>query len=292
MNYSHSKTRSLAGTISDRYADSLETLTVIGDTSLDIDEFYKQTKERDGYPVYVQERRETRDGCASAVARMAEALGARTNLYTDIFRTCVKRRLIVKEKVICRLDDDLLGEAKGALPQGKVVVLADYARGVLDGNLMTALAKQYAGREIIADWHPSRPLDFYSCATALKASWDAPFTGRPLIRTKGEQGLVLETKDYIRVFPALNTNALDPCGAGDMVLATLGVGRLLGLDWPACCQWATETAANVCANWGSVYEPASGPAAWQLRSSASRSHSPHPVGEKDVRGSVDCERSS
>lgn len=273
MNYSRSPNRSFAGMVSDRFADSLEALVVIGDTSLDIDEFYTKTKERDGYPVYVQERRESRDGCASAVSKMSEALGARTNIYTDTFNTCIKRRLIVDGKVICRLDDDVLGKPRGVLPQGRVVVLADYARGVLDDATMDLIARQYAGREIIADWHPSRPLEFYRCATALKASWDAPHDDdRPFIRTMGKDGILLKLRGGSWLWPAQNESPLDCCGAGDMVLATLGVGRLQGMGWWDCCRWAAETAAVVCSKWGSVYEP-SGPSFGVLRSSSCGAYS-------------------
>ena len=53
-------------------------------------------------------------------------------------------------------------------------------------------------------------------------------------------------------FSAHLTKPLDPCGAGDMVLATLGAGRKIGLSWRECCAWASDNAAWVCSQWGSV----------------------------------------
>jgi len=256
-NYSYSKTRSFAGLLSDRYADSLECLAVIGDTSHDIDDFYTYVKERDGYPVLKYVDTEERLGCASAVAEMARQLGARVNLHTDPKgRHARKRRVIVDNKVLCRMDKDYLGWAPQALPQAKVVVIADYNWGVVSECQMERIAQKYEGKEIIADWHPSKPLEFYACATAIKSSWCDPPEGetRPFIRTRGKDGLTLYHGSLTLGLRALNQSPLDCCGAGDMVLAALGVGRLRGWDWIECCDYASRMAAKVCKVWGSVYE--------------------------------------
>lgn len=243
--------------ISDRYADSLECLAVIGDTSHDIDDFYTYVKERDGYPVLRCVDTEERLGCASAVAEMARKLGARVNLHTDLKgRHSRKRRIIADDKVLCRIDKDYLGWAPQALPQAKVVVIADYNWGVVNEAMMERIASKYEGREIIADWHPGKPLEFYACATAIKCSWCGPPEGemRPFIHTRGKGGLTFHDGPRGFDIQALNNNPLDCCGAGDAVLAALGVGRLQGLDWLQCCELASKVAAKVCKVWGSVYE--------------------------------------
>jgi bifunctional ADP-heptose synthase (sugar kinase/adenylyltransferase) len=257
-NYSHSTTRSFAGLLSDRYADSLECLAVIGDTSQDIDDFCTYVKERDGYPVLKYVDTEERLGCASAVAEMARQLGARVNLHTDLKgRHSRKRRVIVDNKVLCRMDQDYLGWAPQALPQAKVVVIADYNWGVVSEHQMEQIAQKYEGQEIIADWHPSKPLEFYACATAIKSSWCGPPEGemRPFIMTAGWEGMSLWNEGkHVQHFWASNRSPLDCCGAGDAVLAALGVGRLQGLEWLQCCELASQVAAEVCKVWGSVYE--------------------------------------
>lgn len=274
MNYSRSKTRSFFGMISDRMADSLETVLVIGDVTRDIDQFYVHAKDRDGYPVYTLQEEQRRLGCAKAIADMIEGLGGRASVATDFTAASVKKRIIVDGKVLCRIDKDKVSNPPLDLPPAKLVLLADYAKGVLDERTMARIATKYAGREIIADWHPSRPLSFYKCATALKSSWRAPPPpDRPFIRTRGKDGLSLYLDgSIVGHWPALNEHPLDCCGAGDMVLAALGYGRLQGWDWSECCQFASEKAAQVCGNWGSVYATGDSASSREFRPAASGAH--------------------
>lgn len=250
MDYSRNPNRSYFGSISDRYADGLETVQVIGDVTRDVDDFYVYVKERDGYPVYRRTNLATRLGCAIAVANMVEGLGVRANGPMS-HRPSEKRRIICENKVLCRIDDDVEGRPEGDLRPAAVVLIADYDKGAVTSEQIDRIAAKYAGTEIIADWHPAREREFYHCATALKVSWDATPDHRPFIRTMGERGMLLVADGREWHFPA-RTKALDPCGAGDMVLATLGAGRKLGLSWQECCEWATDNAAWVCGQWGSV----------------------------------------
>lgn len=257
MNYSRSKTRSLAGMISDRHADSLEAIVAIGDVTEDVDNFCRYVKERDGYRVLEISRVERRFGCTEAVVSMCEALGARAVPVCDPSRAGTKRRIIVNNEVLCRIDQEKQAFPIRFLHPAKVVLVVDYAKGAIDAETMQLIGQKYAGKEIIADWHPDRPLEFYSSATAIKVSWDAPpVRDRPCIRTRGMDGLSLYINgDWQADFQALNRSPVDCCGAGDAVLAALGVGRLRGWDWLKCCQFASEVAAEVCKVWGSVYVP-------------------------------------
>lgn len=229
-------------------------ILVVGDVVEDIDDFFVQTKERDGYPVLERRAKEWRYGCAAAVGTMARELGAQSRVQADFQSVSQKRRLLVGDKVICRLDHDREGNYQhlhyGIPPS--LILIADYAKGYVTQEAMAFIGCEYRNTEIIADFHPSRSLDFYHCAAALKASWDAPHDNRPFIRTMGKDGMLLRVDGNEFHFPAKNLEPLDPCGAGDMVLATLGVGRLNGLSWYDCCEWASENAAEVCRHWGSV----------------------------------------
>ena len=232
------------------------TILVVGDVTEDIDDFYEQTKERDGYPVLERRAKGWRYGCAAAVDAMVRELGSRVHTCGDFDNICTKRRLVVGNKVMCRLDHEMPGlpvrNVPGWISSAQLVLIADYAKGAVDEQTMADIEKASHGLEIIADFHPSRSIDFYHCATALKASWDAPHDDRPFIRTMGADGMLLKIGGGEIHFPAYNTHPLDPCGAGDMVLATLGVGRLMGMGWIECCQWASHNAAEVCRHWGSV----------------------------------------
>lgn len=247
--------RSYFGVISDRFADGLDSILVVGDTTFDIDTFYRKTKERDGFPVLESIGEQSRFGCSEAIANMIRAMGQRAVVASDREIHPIKHRIIVDDKVLCRLDNDMQCSPPGDLPPAKIVLIADYAKGVVTEHTMARVAKLYAGKEIIADWHPSRTLDFYQGATAIKASWNAPFPDndpRPYIRTKGAGGMTVRADGKVATILARNQFAIDPCGAGDMVLATLGVGRMRGLSWWECCYFASENAAEVCRHWGSV----------------------------------------
>ena len=257
MNYSRSKTRSLAGMISDRHADSLEAIVAIGDVTEDVDNFCRYVKERDGYRVLEISRVERRFGCTEAVVSMCEALGARAVPVCDPSRAGTKRRIIVNNEVLCRIDQEKQAFPIRFLHPAKVVLVVDYAKGAIDAETMQLIGQKYAGKEVIADWHHDRPLEFYASATAIKSSWCGPPEGetRPFVWTQGSRGMSLYLDGEETNWPAMCFPPLDCCGAGDSVLAALGVGRLRGWDWLKCCQFASEVAAEVCGVWGSVYVP-------------------------------------
>lgn len=211
-------------------------ILVVGDLLQDVDEFYSVVKSRDGYPVLRLERTETRPGGAGAVAQMVKALGRDYILACDFERVSVKRRIIT-DKVVARIDQDIHGQPPKDLPPADLCLIADYAKGAVTHDLCRKISKRY--KHVIADWHPSRPADFY-CGATLKSSWGPAF-----IRTMGSQGIEWNGERFHSP-----CEVVDPCGAGDMVLASLGVSRLDGLDWREACELAAKRAAQVCGHWG------------------------------------------
>lgn len=251
--YERSYKRGIYGLIGDRYADGVSAIIVVGDRLLDVDEFHEVVKERDGYQCLKRVHVEERHGGAAAVTEMVRGLGVQAKLATDSMNYSVKTRIIANNHVICRLDKDHAGTRPPDLSPAALVLIADYGKGVVNEQTMAGIARQYKNREIIADWHPSKPAEFYQCATALKASWDCPVSGnKPIIKTMGALGLVCHTEGESFAIPSVVGPVVDPCGAGDMVLATLGVGRLAGLSWRQCCEWAVQNAALVCQQWGAI----------------------------------------
>lgn len=228
----------------DRFSAGLDSIVVIGDLLDDIDEFYTVAKERDGYPCLKLERTERRPGGAGAVARMVRSFGVECILACDPFAVSVKRRLIADDRVLCRLDFDRVSTKWVDTPPAALVLVADYGKGVVTDSLLRRLARQYPGKEIIVDAHASRPEGFYQQAgnVTIKSSF-----GKADIQTQGVDGIIYRG-DWFRSL----CKEVDPCGAGDMVLATLGVARLRGMDWREACRWAAENAARVCEVWGAV----------------------------------------
>jgi bifunctional ADP-heptose synthase (sugar kinase/adenylyltransferase) len=242
--------RGFYGMLLDRFSDGLGSILVVGDLLQDVDGFYSVVKERDGYPCLKLERTETRPGGAGAVAEMVRALGVDCLLACDSLCVSSKRRIIADGEVLCRQDYDKHSTAYVDLPPADLVLVADYNKGVVTDSLMRRVAKQYAGKEIIVDSSWGR----LHGATAIKSSqpYGREHEGRPFILTRGRFGLHAWCDGEKFDIPSPDVHALDPCGAGDMVLATLGVARLRGLSWREACEWAVRNASEVCREWGAV----------------------------------------
>lgn len=239
--YERAYERGLNGLIGDRYAAGLESIVVVGDLLHDIDEFHHVVKERDGYPVLTLDRSVSKPGGAGAVASMVRELGEPYILACDPERVGTKRRLIVDGRVLARVDEDRIGMPPKDLPPARLVLIADYAKGTITPETIERIERQYPGREIITDVHQSRPPGYYGRAIT-KSSWGPAF-----IRTHGAEGIECGGRRY-----KVACEAIDQCGAGDAVLAALGVGRVRGMDWPEACQFAAEFAAKVCQRWGAA----------------------------------------
>jgi bifunctional ADP-heptose synthase (sugar kinase/adenylyltransferase) len=231
----------------DRFSAGVGSILVVGDLLQDVDEFYKVVKERDGYPCLKLERSEMRPGGAGAVQAMVRSLGVECHLACDALEVSVKRRIIAEDKVICRQDYDRRSTRRVDLPPADLVLVADYGKGVVTEQLMLRIADRYAGKEIIVDSSAGH----VHCATAIKSAHSA-FIGlaRPFILTRGKFGIVLWADGERVDIPSPVVRAVDPCGAGDMVLASLGVGRLRGMTWRQACEFAVQNAAATCGVWG------------------------------------------
>jgi bifunctional ADP-heptose synthase (sugar kinase/adenylyltransferase) len=231
-------------------------IVVIGDLLNDVDEFCEVAKHRDGYPCLRTVRLESRPGGAGAVAEMVRSLGVDCELVCDRVNVGTKRRFIVNGRVIMRHDEEKRGRSPTALPPADLVLVPDYGKGVISSPLWDMIASRYSWQEIIVD--PCRPAAFYRGATAFKSSRKLMRLPVPTIRTLGPGGLTCEANGERFHLPAKG-DAIDPCGAGDAVLAALGVARLRGQSWREACELATGFAAEVCGTWGATAQPASSP---------------------------------
>jgi bifunctional ADP-heptose synthase (sugar kinase/adenylyltransferase) len=225
-------------------------IVVIGDLLQDIDGFYERVNTKDGYPILRLKKCDTRPGGAGAVAEMVRSLGWPCQLVCDRGRSSVKRRIIADGAVVCRVDEDCAGEFFGPLPEADVVLVADYGKGVVTESSWAAIVERYDGRPIIVDPHHTKPMEFYDGATVIKSSHGV-HPNIPTIHTMGDGGLELLAGER-HTFPAVSVAAVDPCGAGDMVLATVGVAIAMGSSLVEACEWAVKTSAVTCTKWGAV----------------------------------------
>jgi D-beta-D-heptose 7-phosphate kinase/D-beta-D-heptose 1-phosphate adenosyltransferase len=191
--------------------------------------------------------------------------------------TTVKTRLVARRQQVARVDREWGGPLPPAgqrelmerlnlrLPGCAVVVVPDYGKGVITGDVWSGLVAA-AGRAqvpVMVDPAPQARIGFYRGAAVIKPNWAEAAgaarreadgaqsldevgkvllaaSGAPcVIVTRGEEGLTLFRQGRERLdLPALRREVYDVTGAGDTVLATLAWGRAAGLAEEAAARLA------------------------------------------------------
>ncbi|MCO5171537.1 MAG: D-glycero-beta-D-manno-heptose 1-phosphate adenylyltransferase [Planctomycetes bacterium] len=186
--------------------------------------------------------------------------------------TTQKTRLVARTQQLLRMDHDTSGTLPGELEQrlldralelldgAKVVLVSDYGRGVLTGSLCRRLAAEARRRgvPVLADPNRDAPFERYAGATAItpnrnettRATGIEPVddpsfraAAQALIErldlewvavTLDKDGVYLLRRGDARgeLFPAKARAVFDVAGAGDMVLATLGLSVAAGAALP------------------------------------------------------------
>ncbi len=195
--------------------------------------------------------------------------------------TTVKTRVIAHQQQIVRLDeeDDLpvpgevvtsvAAKALAALDEAEALVVSDYAKGLLNGRLLPPLLSQARARRLPAVIDPKiRHFDLYQPATLItpNVAEAARATGREVrgeaairevaaaileriavdavLVTLGEAGMLLQPRgaEPVRI-RAEAREVFDVTGAGDTVVAVLGLGLAAGLSLETSARWANAAAA-------------------------------------------------
>lgn len=208
------------------------------------------------------------EGISPALVRLP---GRPTTAKTR-FITGSHQLLRLDEETTAPLDEDglraVMRSVEGQLAGADVVVLSDYAKGVLcDGLLDAVLARAAeAGRLVIAD--PKRP-DFAAyrgatvltpnehevrVATRIEAEHDAEADragrvaleatgGRAVLVTRSSRGLTLVCREQPALhLPTRAREVADVSGAGDTLVAALAVALGAGAPLPAAAMLANATA--------------------------------------------------
>lgn len=290
---------------------------VIGDIMLDRYWFGEVDRISPEAPVPVVRvaRKEDRLGGAANVARNVAALGARVSLLgvvgadeagneirrlianagvgsellTDtVAPTTLKMRVLGRQQQLLRIDfeeqpdngslDGILNRARELIRHHDVVVLSDYAKGVLRGvEALIAVARdanvpvlvdpkgrvyeRYRGASLLtpnrvemgdAVGHWDSEDDLERRAQTLRTQLDL----EALLVTRSEEGMSLFTQKGREHVDAFAHEVFDVSGAGDTVLATLAVTRASGLDWKHAMYWANRAGGVVVGKLGtSVVTP-------------------------------------
>jgi rfaE bifunctional protein kinase chain/domain len=152
-------------------------------------------------------------------------------------------------------------------PIGDTLLVQDYGKGVCTDSLLRSLLSQAtaAGVPILVDPARGRDWQDYDGCTVIKANrieaadalgchvGDPPAMmarrlairqGCHVVVTAGELGVWWSDGPAVRRVPAVQVQVRDVCGAGDTVLATLGVAMATGGTIDDACRLAVRMAAE------------------------------------------------
>ena len=218
------------------------------------------------------------DEAGQSIAGLATQAGIQTDLATDAQNpTTLKMRVLGRQQQLLRVDfeqhpvDETLNEVDTRiahhLAQHDVLVLSDYAKGVLERvEALIAMARA-AGIPVLVD---PKGDDYtrYRGATLVTPNraemqqavgrWtsESQLTERAqrlredldieaLLVTRSEQGMTLFTATGREHVDAQAQEVFDVSGAGDTVLATLAAMRAIGLPWEQAMAWANRAGGIV-----------------------------------------------
>ncbi len=225
------------------------------------------------------------DEPGASLERLLAAEGVHAHLTRDpTLSTTVKLRVVGRQQQLVRIDfenlpaanalEAKLADFQSRLAQAEVVILSDYAKGALTHVERMIQASRAAGRPVLVD-PKGDDYDKYRRATLLTpnrnefrtvvGSWksDADFAARgqrlrehleleALLVTRSEEGMSLFLKDRVLHMPAVAKEVFDVSGAGDTVIATLGVVLATGAPLAEAVRWANKAAGIVVSKLGTA----------------------------------------
>ena len=232
------------------------------------------------------------DDDGSRLKRAIHDIGVETRglLHSETHATIAKTRIIGGHQQMLRLDRESRAAYSGKdmqallrivhqqlAEQPAVVVLSDYAKGVLTPQLCQAVIAEARrlGIPVLVD-PKGRDYSKYAGATALtpnkrEAAEACQVDARNnpallnaavklrgelgldfLAVTRGEEGVTLIEQDHSRHIPATAKQVFDVSGAGDTVIATLAAGLIAGLSRHEALHLANLAAGIVVGRVGTV----------------------------------------
>lgn len=225
------------------------------------------------------------DAAGADIARRCAALGVEFVPLRDGRPTTRKVRIISQQQQLLRIDyeqtaaidrpheEQLLGLVGSRLGVCDVVVISDYAKGLLTNDVCREVIKQAhaAGREVVIDPRPQHAAFYWSC-DYLTPNWkeslgligedDSGYGAENILRvgtlvsrrfrsnvllTLGSRGIAFFHRDggAPLVVPAEAKEVFDVSGAGDTVVAAFSLARAAGCDHASAVSLANRAAAVV-----------------------------------------------
>lgn len=180
----------------------------------------------------------------------------------------------VRQQLMQRFDE-VLGTVDG-------VIIEDYAKGVLDEELIQHMVKtaKSENKKVLVDPHQSTPLHYYRGADLMTPNRDEAYelskldiddlrentdsyieVGQELLKqvgseqmiiTRGKEGMSLFSDGQVMNFPTFARQVFDVAGAGDTVIAALALSWVAGLNLKEACILANYAAGVVVGKVGCV----------------------------------------
>lgn len=180
------------------------------------------------------------------------------------------------------MEDAVLKKAQAYVQEADVVILQDYAKGVVSSSLTQAvvLMCKNAGKRLLVDPHRSKGAEFYHGVDLLKPNYDESVAlsglrfdelksnpnkvyevGRALqkksgaheiVITRGKEGMSIFSGDSVTEVPTFARKVFDVTGAGDTVIAAMSLGLASGMTLVQSCMLANFAAGVVVGKVGSV----------------------------------------
>jgi rfaE bifunctional protein kinase chain/domain len=204
-------------------------------------------------------------------------------------RTTLKTRIIAHHQQVLRADEEtrdvladsvrarLIERLEGALDGADAVIVSDYGKGVLSGPLLERLLPELTRRGIPTSVDPKEEQFFrYKGVTVVTPNvaeaaqaWgrrirseaelsEAGFglreklASKAVLITRGEEGMSLFDEDGHTHIPTKAREVYDVTGAGDTVVATMGVALAARAPLAEACVLANHAAGLVVAHLGTA----------------------------------------
>jgi len=225
------------------------------------------------------------DEPGAALERLLAAERVRTSFHREAsLATTVKLRVIGRQQQLLRIDFETapsheilatkLADYERQLPDADVVILSDYGKGGL-AHIATMIERaratgkavlvdpkgedyaRYRGatiltpnrgefRQVVGRWKDEAEMTAKAEALRRELGLDA------LLVTRAEEGMSLYSESGALTIPAQSREVFDVSGAGDTVIATLGVLLAAGASLPDAVRVANEAAGVVVGKFGTA----------------------------------------
>ena len=221
-----------------------------------------------------------RDPAADLLRKVLGEADVDTNTVVDTpsIPTTTKTRLLAGHSQIARFDEEsllndaatrdaILERVAAHLPEARVAILSDYAKGVCDTAVCRAVIEgaaragiptivdpkgadfsRYGNASVIT---PNRSEAMAVCGFPIRDSDDAiraaesiraRFSIAAVVVTLGEQGMVVVSDGRVAVIPTQAKGVFDVTGAGDTAVAMLAVALAEGMPLEDACVLANAAA--------------------------------------------------